>query len=321
MKEVQMRLRLLWVGILLLVVWVTGCNTERTPVPQPTLVVTPTTLVGTTPISERKWEASPVLAHLYNAPDLLVTPELHWAGVSDVVLYRDGLLLVNRFVSNREGERWLLETARLPHAELCAVLSEIEANGFFDFQPMEYESVSVTDSNWTYVTVRAWREQTLEVYALESTVIVQNDSREKVAIPVGLMETYWLLKRFQSHTLQPYIPERLQVLLYPSYEDPSMIESWQVEGISLETWMETYKVDDIGGGDIALLEVNPTEIEPIWTLLGEKRDATFREGDTTYRVHIRPILPLETRTLRNFGAGNAAQYATEPKEMMDCSQP
>lgn len=318
--------RCLSVLLVLLSVWLSGCGNEPPLMPpSPTIPIASATIVQPlatatpfTPTEARQWEASPVLAQLYVAPDLLITPEFHWMGVSDVVLYRDGRLIVNRFISNREGERWVLETTQLSQPEICDWLVDMEAIGFFDFQPADYEPISVTDSNTTYFSVRAWREQVLAAYAFSPALDAEDNAEMGGATPTGLVEGYWHLKRLQELPLQPYQPERLQLLLYPFDYEIDESEPWTIETISLAEMMAHYQ-GDANGGWWSIAEIPTSEVAAVWSLLGERRQATFREGDTIYQVFVRPILPFEERTLENFGAGSEQQYATEPTEPMDCS--
>lgn len=312
---------LIWMSMVWMFLWLTGCGQvppeiPATPTPLPTS--TATQVVPTVLPLEETWDATPVLAYLHESPDMIITPEFHWMSVSDVVLYRDGHVIVNQHISNREGERWVLESTQLSKTELCQWLFDMDAVGFFNFAPSDYVSLSLIHAPTTYFWVRTWQEQVLAAYHFVPKPVTPEEAAHGMMTPVELIDGYWLLKRLQNLPAHPYTPERLQVLLYPLDYEVDESEPWTLTEVSLaERMTESRSLDDMGW-EMAIFEATEEELEPLWSLLGEQRYGTYREGDTVYRVFVRPMLPLDSRTLDDWRVGIEGYYATEPTEPMTC---
>ncbi|CAG0940712.1 hypothetical protein ANRL1_00253 [Anaerolineae bacterium] len=75
------------------------------------------------------WEAEPVLISLFTATNNTRRVDYEWSKLPDLVVYADGRTLVTR----TEDKRIIYETHLQP-AEVCSLLQQIVADGFWNLQ-------------------------------------------------------------------------------------------------------------------------------------------------------------------------------------------
>lgn len=291
-----------------------------TPVDTLTAIPSPSSdTVTITPPEERVWEAMTVLVHIYTGPGF--TSEAYaWSSVSDLVVYRDGRVIAERYGDELEGAAPVLVEGQLSPPELCRLLGQIEADGFFNFDPATYEAPMVTDMGYTEMTVRAWRRQSLNVYGLGFTVAHQHEDEYSGYAPPGLTRTYQWMADYVPSDAVPFVPESVQMWVLQDEgtggETPRL---WESETISLTAWMAAQGDTNEFGRPSFMVQVEGSDAQHLWDVLGRDRTDYFRQGENYFRVTVRPVLPYETRPADRPPWGDAPQFELEPAEMMDCS--
>ncbi len=253
-----------------------------------------------------------------------------WSISPDLVIYRDGTVISQSIKAIEPGGDYTftLSEGHLDTPELCALLVQVESDGFFDFDPAMYQAVDVTDSEFTEVAVRAWRQRAISNYALGFTIAEATTPSPEYElnpqVPEGLARTYTWLSSYVPPNAQPYTPKRVQLWIWIIPEEDSnglSTAQWEVDGISLATLLAEHSPTDAWGVPSTLLEAEGEQAGQLWDALGTSRVGYYKEGTLGYIVAIRPLLPLESRGLVASGWDSAGdpQFPLTPSEPLDCT--
>lgn len=232
------------------------------------------------------WNAPPVLVQHYTSPGL--TPYIYeWSNMPDLVLYADGRVIVTD--EGHSGVKWTraVNEARLSNSQVCAILYQIEANGFFDFKEINYhEPEDVYDFLTTFITVNAWKSNSVSAYAL-NYALHPDENTAKETVPSALADTYNLLLEFAPENPTPYQPERI-ALLITSFEPSQAAPLWPLESPSLKSMAADR--DNYGNAEVLL---EGQEAADVYALFSGDWTISFQEDGVAYEITVRPLLPYE----------------------------
>ncbi|HEX8682965.1 MAG TPA: hypothetical protein VF707_11665, partial [Ardenticatenaceae bacterium] len=230
----------------------------------------------------------------------------------DLVLYADGRLLITRYDYSSSTNRYTRATqeAYLPPEEVCTFLFQIEADGFFDFDPAEYEEPRVSDSGTVYMTVAAWRSQHVEAYALHHAI-------KDGGTPPALAATYERLGNYQPPNARLYQPERVALLVTQHESNATSTEALWPLAPSLASLAERGSPTNELDNEHSLV-LEGAEAAEMYALFGDEFSKQYTEGAHTYTVTIRPLLPLEQWNGENPWEPAPYPYATTPTTELTC---
>lgn len=265
------------------------------------------------PVAQR-WEADPVLVTLYTSPGY-TTPAIAWSLLPDLVVYADGtVILVSYDDAGMLGR--IVESARVPEAEVCALLRGIEANGFFEYDAAGYVKPGITDNGSTLIAVDAWRSNRADLYALDYALSAP-DYGQGPEVPSALADTYRMLGDYTPHDLAPYQPERVGLLVGRPGEfvDTGVDRPWPASTVAL-TEVLTQGFDAGYGPELILEGERAAEVYALFA-----RDAIqfYSEGGQTYQVSVRPLLPLEIAETPSAGWGHVPAFEDAPARELACA--
>jgi hypothetical protein len=212
----------------------------------------------------RRWQASPVLVQLQQAEVLD-----SWPQTLRILVYADGRVITSRYD--------YIEESQLSPAELCALLGEIESDGFFDFDPADYTPPLVFDGVTTHIEVNAWRSQSITASMLEEVLRGEIDGD----VPAPIADTYERLKGFLSAKQTPYQAQRV-VLFVTKSTLGDAAPGWPITTLSLGELSTT--------SDVVIEGEAAAELQ---ALFGAERTKRYVEGETGYHVTLHRLLPLE----------------------------
>jgi hypothetical protein len=253
-----------------------------------TLVVSGCGRAATTPMPEvvHRWSAPPVVISLARKTVFNDLPRL--------VLYADGTVIRTRDEYTGTAWRRFIDRAQLPPADLCTLLSQIDATGFFTVNPADYVPPSVVDGTSTIIRVDAWQSGSISAYALDSAL---DESLSDVVVPPGLAATYRLLATYAPPNPMPYHPERIVVDVraiaatdvpaivatgVPTQTQPP-VAAWPVAGVVLADLVT--QTDPLAGPPAAAMyDVFTTD---------SAAGRFYQEDGQIYSVSVRPLLPYE----------------------------
>lgn len=266
-----------------------------TPTASPTLRPSPTT----TPVVAHRWQAAPVLVELYEHGFMIAHAEI--MSMPAIVVYADG-----RVIRSTGGSSYRTVTEwRLPRDAVCALLGQIEADGFFDFKRRDYDTPGVYDVGMTFITVNSWRRRAFVADAL-TYVLNSADSQD---VPRGLVDTYWHLLQFSPSGGTPYRPERI-IVWVSTTGGPNPLLEWPLADEPLSELTARQTQWDEG------VVVEGEKALEIYDAMGDRHSRDFQEDGVKYSVDVRPMLPFEV-----FKPGwnrQAYAYLTEPTIELEC---
>ncbi len=206
--------------------------------------------------------------------------------VPDLILYADGQLIV---ASEEE-----IMTSQLSQDAVCHLLIAIESTGFFDTDMEAYrvqvEARPLGMTSLTRIEVNAWRRRSITAEALLSLL-----EDPDVAVPDSLNDTYHLLSNYRYADLQPYRDAPLALAIHRCLtEAPCRTESvWPLKSPTLATLFkqagETGVENREWGRGVLVSTQDAISIAQILT-----QSRTFIEGEETYRLSARRLLPYES---------------------------
>lgn len=278
---------------------------------------------------ERRWQADPVVIHIFTDAGYLEEPD-GWTLTSELVVYADGTVIAPKYELLETGwyQRDFMEV-RLPPAELCGLFLRLEYEGFFEHNLHKYEGLAALDSGQSSLEVKGWFTQQLERSSISGLIFDSLRGNEEY-MPLSLATIFDWLWNFMPPTAEPYTPERVQVWVWRITESgtgifdfPPEPQPWELAEFSLQQWMVEGIPAESGEGRV-LLPLVGEEAERLWNYLGADRWNLYQEGEELYMVAVRPLFPLEERPLSDEIWGyNAPRptFPTEPKREIDCTDP
>ena len=259
---------------------VTACdppNVAGTDVPRVSITRT------AAPIS-RTWDAQPILIELFTSAGY-TSEEVAWSNMPDFVLYADGRVMVTRsdYIESQYKIKRTVVEGHLTSTEVCALLNQIEADGFFDMNEADYHAPGVTDMGTTDISVNAWRVQSISAYALGYATY---GPKSGAKVPTALATIYERLNDYQPTNGQPYQPER--IALHISLEQGTSIAAhlWPLAQPTIRDLLSR-------GDENGTVIVEGQEARELYTLWNNDLGRTYAENNQIYQIVLRPLLPLE----------------------------
>lgn len=296
----------------------TTATTAIPPTAAPAATATPTPPASATPwpsptttLAVHRWESAPVLVELYETGFMFKID--NWLAMPDLVLYADGrLVTAHRSYDDTRGYYTATETLLSP-SQVCALLTQVEANGFFEFGREDYD-IQVIDYPTTYLTVNAWRSRRFAAWGLSYALGPRaEETRAAQDIPPGLAATYLQLIDLAEKTGVPYRPDKLAVNIDRwDYGSDVPTPPWPLSGIPLAHLTVRSAAT---GGEIIL---EGDEAAAIYGLMGDDWTHRYSEDGQIYDLSIRPILPYETWTDPADLEHRPYAYELEPTMDLQC---
>jgi hypothetical protein len=234
----------------------------------------PTDVPNAAAPSSHTWAAEPVLISLFTATNFTHTYFYEWSKLPDLVVYADGRVLLAR----EEPKRVVYE-AHLQSADLCSLLQQITADGFWDLQQKDYKAADYADLYTIWIDVNAWRRQEVSAYGLDSDYLV-------TPMPPALKSTYIHLRDYMPSNLQPFQPDKLVVSVLEQDQQPTGVE-WPLQTPSLADLHSREK------GNWSGAVIDGQEASDIYKLFAGDFSRPYKENGKIYQLTIRPLLPFE----------------------------
>ena len=263
------------------------------PEPAPSLVVTP------------RWQAPPLLVEWVEGPGF-TSYEYAWSTIPKLVLYNDGRIITSAWKNSRRE----IHEAQLTPDEVCAFLTQFEQDGFFDFDPKTYERPPIADAGTTHLIVNAWRSQKLDLYAL--SILARNS--DEFPVSPALVKTYERLEAYKLSNSHPYQPERIAVLLTPAFETEQALPAWPLTTPTLAFLASQDPSEERNWQQVLL---TGQAAQDVYDLFDGKITQNYSEGDKSYQVTIRALLPLESSKVTGGWRGPDI-FPTTPTTEMSC---
>jgi hypothetical protein len=239
---------------------------------------------ATTP--SQRWTSGPVLIAFATRSES--TAPFGVSRVPDLILYADGQLIVRS-----EGE---ILTTRIPHEEVCHLLTTIESTGFFDVEMDAYHTqVDAQGLGITAVTrieVNAWRHHSVAADALQSLI-----DDPDVEVPPALRETYRLLSDYHPSDMKPYraTPIALAIHRCPQGDPCETERMWPLKSPTLSTIFERAETTGVENREWGMgVLLDGEEATALLRAVGPTMSGTFVEDEVTYHLSARPALPYES---------------------------
>jgi hypothetical protein len=270
--------------------------------------------VTPTPGLMHEWSATPVLVTLQTQQGMFGAR----TRLPSLVIYADGTVIRMREESTAMGRRQFIDRAQLPPADLCRLLGQIDAAGFFEVNPADYVNPRVVDLGNTIISVDAWRSNAISAYALEIAV---DEPRSGAVVPPGLAATYRLLATYTPPNFMPYQPERIDVdVAAIAATDVPAIVVTDVPTQTAQTAVAAWPVAGLVLADL-VKQREPLDGPPaaaIYALFATDTAATrFYQADgQVYAVRVRPLLPFEQWPSR--GSQGLTTFAMTPTVPLAC---
>jgi hypothetical protein len=238
-----------------------------------------------------RWKAPPVVLEVYTGPGF-TEPELAQTSLPEMVVYADGRVITTQHqrIGEYHYQRTIHET-QLSQGQLCQLLWQLEANGFYRVDQKAYVPPTITDHGVTNITARTWLSNTISAYDLYDAV---NHQFGGVA-PLELANTYLFLNALRLPEGKPYIADQV-TLIVNQRPDRDAARLWPWSDVRLKDLADKEsrsKPYQFHGEQAARIQ---TAVNDHWQL--------FEEDGKVYSVYLRPRLPYEQ--------GNFDHYSREP---------
>lgn len=279
----------------------TPTKTEILPTPNP--VFTPTPLP---PLTIHTWTPQTVLVFSDSSGgdgccDYHLFP--------DLVLFGDGQLFITELIDIEGYTRQQVLRAQLDTSQVCSILNSLDQIGFLDYDTFTYlldengtpqEYFSSEGMGTRNITVNAWQSNSGSFYGL-GTYIYENEyhplcnpcSGNIPTILPALLNTYHFLENIPNLDFgyQIYLPNQLELLVYPPNETTQYAAEWPFSSINLANLF--LQGQDASGNSIPTI-ITGADAQAIYEYFRQAADpahVAFKENDQLYEVFIRPLYP------------------------------
>ncbi|MCA9884513.1 MAG: PD40 domain-containing protein [Anaerolineae bacterium] len=282
---------------------------SSTPITIPTRLDTPTSTYTptNTPISYTTAQPFPTVTPVGVYPIKQVFIQAGWTGgdggsVQDfyfgrstpsIVIYTDGQVVMK--VGSWEDDFTFL-SGQLPPEELCSLLARVQSTGYFNPIDMIYafdETTQFSDGAGNYVIqINGPINKMVGIYGPYRDYLV-----DEIAAAYQLVSTYQ-----PPTTISPYVPERLLLWVEPTATiELDSLPNWPDEITPLsELHSDPSSHNVIIEGDL---------VTPLMELFDyQMAQQIFHEGDQSYKVILRPLLPHETPYSFSVSPNKSAEF-------------
>lgn len=201
-----------------------------------------------------------------------------------------------------------LKMAVLSRQNTCNLLNSIDQAGFFDYDPSTY----INEPNWyppiqgvgrTHISVQAWKSNSVDLYGLGAFINQENEIRQSLTecatcpelkfpnILPSIRKTYQILGNYDTPNLEIYQPARIG-LWVDTDTGPENALPWPVESVKLSQVIFHQK-DNESSPNIILTGLEAKAAYQLFNNNINVCGINVIEGEKTYRVFARPLLPNE----------------------------
>jgi hypothetical protein len=200
------------------------------------------------------------------------------------------------------------QTAVLTRQNTCNLLNSIDQAGFFDYDSSTY----INEPNWdppiqgagrAHISVQAWESNSVDLYGLGAFINQENEIRKswdecdncpELQFPTilpSIRKTYQILANYDVSNLEIYQPTRIG-LWVDAYADMDNAVVWPMKSVKLAQIVSLQgHIDD--NPNIILTGADAKEIYKLFNESINTCGISVTEGEKTYRVFARPLLPTE----------------------------
>ena len=272
-------------------------------------IITPMTLTpsltstAVPPLKPHGWISEPILVELNtwggDGCCGIPTPPL-------LILYSDGRLFQSTFVEMNGEYRIQVFLRQLSQSEVCAFLNTIDQFGFFDYDPSTYRSpdsdyMPIDGAPHYVINVNAWRKKNITPYALGSYIYSEATWSEDCPecpslppIPPSLRNTYNLLENYPIEGAEIYNPDQIAILIERFDSEINTVE-WPLSNPKLSELFTRASHNAAATGQELVL--TDEEANLVFEAVNHSIDIydgyLFNEGQQTYKLYVRPLLPFE----------------------------
>jgi hypothetical protein len=272
--------------------------------PKPKWTLTPSlTSTPVPPLKPYSWISEPVLIEFNSwggdgCCGILAPPML--------ILYSDGKLFQSNWIEINGENKLQVFYKQLSLREVCAFLNTIDQFGFFDYDPSTYRSpdsdnMPIDGAPHFVINVNAWRKKDITPYALGSYIYSEGTWEEDCPecpslppIPPSLRNTFNLLNNYPVEGAEIYNPDRIAVLIEQVDSDKKANE-WPLTNPKLSDLFLRASQNTTTTGQELL--ITKDEARSVYDAVGQSIELydgfLFHEGQLTYRLYVRPLLPFE----------------------------
>lgn len=256
-------------------------------------------------VTNRKWNAPPVILEYYNAPGGLGTID---QSIPDMVLYANGDILIKKYESSFQ---YSIYKTTLSNDEMCDFLKKIENFGFFNDNAREYDEPDITDLSTTYITIRAWKNQDIDLYGLWP---------EEVPTNSALADTYYFLDGYDPPKSQIYLPDTidLEIQVLDPEDKNEKVEKWIFSEINLKEIVSKGLYPDY-----EQIRLTGNIAKSISEFMDSDSFVFAEEDGINYLVRIVPLLPLQIKPGPTedgwFGGTDPYSYPQTPTVEINCN--
>jgi hypothetical protein len=208
--------------------------------------------------------------------------------VPELLLYATGRLLIKD-----DGK---ILTTQLPQDEVCRLLNRIDHTGFYDIDMEPYETevenLPLGIPSVTRISVKAWRQRTIVAESLRSHIDDPN-----IHVPSALRDTHRILRDYRSQRLYPYRSKTLALAIHRyTPGNPCTTETrWPLPTYPLGAAYDRARQREVKHRQLGYgLTLDGNEAAQVYRVITEASERCFIEGDNTYRLAARPLLPYES---------------------------
>lgn len=272
---------------------ITTPSLTTTPVPPS---ITPTqTSTPVLPLISREWMPKTALITFSNLGGD-GGPRYKMYLPNDFTLLSNGELYISSW--DYESGVVNIQSTILSRQKICNLLNSIDQAGFFDYDPSIYEKEShgvIFGAEVTQISVQAWGTNSVSLYALDSFMEEQakcsNCTNLRPIILPSIRKTYLLLKNYQPENLVTYQSDRLGVWV-DAFADSESPTEWSVKSVKL-SGLISEDGDSNNEPNTILTGIKAKTVYKLFNQTIHPSGLTFREGNKTYTVFARPLLPNE----------------------------
>lgn len=275
--------------------------------PQPSLTLTSTPVP---PLQAHEWLPEVVLIQVDQRGG--TRSNSHFAIPPEFILYADGRLFLTDSLGEANSGYTQLLTKKLERQEVCSLLNTIDQNGFFDYEPDGYNEKAVghlvQDATSNLIQVNAWRSNQVNLLGLSSFLSNEQsfwnawiagqcpDCTNYPEVSPALRKTYQLLDSYRPLDLKVYQPQRLAIWVYNrlARAGAPTAPNWPLRSPTLAKLYE--RTSTCPGNPYGKSEILREEAaQDVYRLFSQPAQdgLTFIEGEFTYKVYTRPLLPME----------------------------
>lgn len=204
-----------------------------------------------------------------------------------------------------------LKVAVLSRQNTCNLLNSIDQAGFFDYDPSTY----INEPNWhppiqgagrTHISVQAWKSNSVNLYGLGAFINQENEIRQALSecstcpesqfpnILPSIRKTYQILGNYDVPNLEIYQPARIG-LWVDLDTGPENALAWPIESVQLSRVI-LHQKDNKSSPNIILTGLEAKAAYQLFNNNINVCGINVIEGEKTYRVFARPLLPNEYLT-------------------------